>query len=118
MKLGDKGDIRPFLIKIGVALTLSLASFFYCRLRNKRPKPSLPPPSSLPHNSGLIFFLFSISFSFDFDFDLGFDFLFLMVSCHVFVLGFNGSLESRGRALCKIDVSSCRMFNFLFLFCP
>lgn len=71
MKLGDKGDIRPFLIKIGVALTLSLASFFYCRLRNKRPKPSLPPPSSLPHNSG-----------------------------------FNGSLESRGRALCKIDEKS------------
>ncbi|XP_031267705.1 protein CHUP1, chloroplastic isoform X1 [Pistacia vera] len=51
MKLGDKRDIRPILIKVGVALTISLAGFIYSRLRPKRPKPSLPPPPSLPRNS-------------------------------------------------------------------
>ncbi|KAK2654585.1 hypothetical protein Ddye_014441 [Dipteronia dyeriana] len=46
MKLGEKRDIRPILVKLGVALSLSFAGFIYARLRNNRAKPSLPPPPS------------------------------------------------------------------------
>ncbi|KAH7565348.1 hypothetical protein ACOSP7_020325 [Xanthoceras sorbifolium] len=47
MKLGEKRDIKPILIKFGVALSLSFAGFLCSRLlRNYRTKPSLPPPPS------------------------------------------------------------------------
>ncbi|KAK0597512.1 hypothetical protein LWI29_026063 [Acer saccharum] len=44
MKMGEKRGIKPILVKLGVALSLSFAGFIYARLRNHRAKPSLPPP--------------------------------------------------------------------------
>ncbi|KAM5579217.1 protein CHUP1, chloroplastic [Rosa sericea] len=39
-------DIKPLLLKFGVALALSFAGFLYSRLRTRRIKPSQPPPRS------------------------------------------------------------------------
>lgn len=41
----EKRDIRPVLVKFGVALALSLGGILYSILRNKRIRPSQPPPS-------------------------------------------------------------------------
>lgn len=50
----EKSNIKPLLVKFGVALALSFAGFIYSRFRNRRIKPSLPPPPS-PRSSGLNF---------------------------------------------------------------
>ncbi|OVA14458.1 hypothetical protein BVC80_1361g10 [Macleaya cordata] len=42
----DKRDIRPLLIKLGVAFALSFAGFVYSQLRTKRLRQSSTPPSS------------------------------------------------------------------------
>jgi hypothetical protein len=49
----EKKDIKPLLLKFGVALALSFAGFLYSRFRTKRIKSSPPPPSprSLDHGS-------------------------------------------------------------------
>ncbi|XP_050384167.1 protein CHUP1, chloroplastic-like [Argentina anserina] len=39
-------DIKPLLVKFGVALALSFAGFLYSRFRTRRIKPSQPPPRS------------------------------------------------------------------------
>ncbi|XP_030457523.1 protein CHUP1, chloroplastic isoform X2 [Syzygium oleosum] len=39
----EKRDIRPILLKFGVALALSFAGFLYSRIRTRRGKPKLPP---------------------------------------------------------------------------
>ncbi|KAI4355567.1 hypothetical protein L6164_004327 [Bauhinia variegata] len=44
----DKRDIKPVLLKFGVALALSLAGFLYSRLRTRRFKPSTTQPSARP----------------------------------------------------------------------
>lgn len=44
---GKNRDIKPLLLKFGVALALSFAGFLYSRLRTRRIKPSQPPPHSL-----------------------------------------------------------------------
>lgn len=46
MKLGERKDMKPLLVKFGVAFVFSLAGIFVVRLRKKGSKPSLPPPSS------------------------------------------------------------------------
>ncbi|KAF3450669.1 hypothetical protein FNV43_RR06758 [Rhamnella rubrinervis] len=43
---GEKSNIKPLLVKFGVALALSFAGFIYSRFRNRTIKPSLPPPPS------------------------------------------------------------------------
>ncbi|CAK9165325.1 unnamed protein product [Ilex paraguariensis] len=45
MMMKDKRDIRPVLLKFGVALALSLGGILYSILRTKRIKPSQSPPS-------------------------------------------------------------------------
>lgn len=52
MKLGDRKDMKPFLVKFGVAFVFSLAGIFVVRLRRKGTKPSLPPPSSVFSDHG------------------------------------------------------------------
>lgn len=47
----DKKDIRPVLVKLGVALALSFAGFLYSRIKCRRPIFSQPPCS--PNSSGL-----------------------------------------------------------------
>ena len=54
MKMKEKSDIKPLILKFGMALALSFAGFIYSRLRTRRIKPSLPPPPS-PRSSGLNF---------------------------------------------------------------
>lgn len=49
----EKRDIKPLLLKFGMALALSFAGFLYSRLRTRRIKPS-PPPA--PGSPGLSFF--------------------------------------------------------------
>ncbi|XP_048331440.2 protein CHUP1, chloroplastic [Ziziphus jujuba] len=46
MMTGDKGNIKPLLLKVGVALALSFAGFLFSRLRSRRVQPSLHPPTS------------------------------------------------------------------------
>ncbi|CAB4272476.1 unnamed protein product [Prunus armeniaca] len=46
MVLGKNRDIKPLLLKFGVAFALSFAGFLFSRLKIKRTKPSLPPPRS------------------------------------------------------------------------
>ncbi|XP_062087588.1 protein CHUP1, chloroplastic isoform X2 [Humulus lupulus] len=46
MKLKEKGDMKPLMLKFGLALALSFAGFIYSRLRTRRIKPALPPPPS------------------------------------------------------------------------
>ena len=53
----EKKDIKPLLLKFGVALALSFAGFLYSRFRTKRIKSSPPPP--LPRSLGSCFFLIS-----------------------------------------------------------
>ncbi|KAB1218482.1 Protein CHUP1, chloroplastic [Morella rubra] len=49
----EKRDIKPLLLKFGMALALSFAGFLYSRLRTRRIKPSPPPaPGSPDHSSG------------------------------------------------------------------
>ncbi|KAF4362123.1 hypothetical protein F8388_023975 [Cannabis sativa] len=45
MKLKERGDMRPLMLKFGMALALSFAGFIYSRLRTRRIKPALPPPT-------------------------------------------------------------------------
>ncbi|XVE88788.1 hypothetical protein DITRI_Ditri19aG0097100 [Diplodiscus trichospermus] len=47
MTLKEKTDLRPLLVKFGVAIALSFAGFLYSRLWTRRTKPYLPPPPSL-----------------------------------------------------------------------
>ncbi|XWS12015.1 hypothetical protein CRYUN_Cryun37aG0054000 [Craigia yunnanensis] len=47
MMLKEKRDLRPLLVKFGVAVALSFAGFLYSRLRTRKTKPYLPPPPSL-----------------------------------------------------------------------
>lgn len=75
MKLGEKRDIKPLLVKFGVAFVFSLAGFFISRHRTKKAKPALPPCP--PRLSGLSFSLYSV-FS-CIDFYLGFVFLYLIL---------------------------------------
>jgi len=43
----ERKDIRPLLVKFGVALALSFAGFLYSRITARRIKPSdSPPPAS------------------------------------------------------------------------
>ncbi|XP_022724778.1 protein CHUP1, chloroplastic-like isoform X2 [Durio zibethinus] len=44
MMLKEKRDLRPLLVKFGVAVALSFAGFLFSRLRTRKTKPSLPPP--------------------------------------------------------------------------
>ncbi|XP_021749873.1 protein CHUP1, chloroplastic-like isoform X2 [Chenopodium quinoa] len=44
MMIKDRQDIKPILVKFGVALALSFAGFLYSRIRIKRINPSDPPP--------------------------------------------------------------------------
>ena len=44
IKVAKNRDIKPLLVKFGVALALSFAGFLYSRLRTRRIKPSQPPP--------------------------------------------------------------------------
>lgn len=48
----DKRDIRPILLKFGVALALSFAGFLFSRFRTRRVKPRLPPPTGSPSDRG------------------------------------------------------------------
>ncbi|PON81086.1 actin binding protein family [Trema orientale] len=41
-----KSDMKPLILKFGMALALSFAGFLCSRLRTRRTKPSLPPPPS------------------------------------------------------------------------
>ncbi|KNA16301.1 hypothetical protein SOVF_090400 [Spinacia oleracea] len=45
MMINGRRDIKPILVKFGVALALSFAGFLYSRVRIKRIKPSGPSPS-------------------------------------------------------------------------
>ncbi|XVF25069.1 hypothetical protein REPUB_Repub13aG0181900 [Reevesia pubescens] len=47
MMLKEKRDLRPLLVKFGVAIALSFAGFLYSRFRTRKTKPFLPPPPSL-----------------------------------------------------------------------
>lgn len=53
MMVKEQRDIKPLLLKFGVALAISFAGFLYSRLRTKRIKPSPPPhsPRSLDHGN-------------------------------------------------------------------
>lgn len=43
----DKGNLmKPLLLKFGVVLAISFASFLYSRFRLKNKRPPLPPPLS------------------------------------------------------------------------
>ncbi|KAK9725355.1 hypothetical protein RND81_05G138200 [Saponaria officinalis] len=53
MMIKEKGNVRPLLVKFGVALAISFAGFLYARARNKRIGPLEPPPSP-PSNSDSI----------------------------------------------------------------
>lgn len=56
----EKSDIKPIILKVGVALALSFASFLYSRLKARRVNRSLPPPPpppQSPRSSGLENFL-------------------------------------------------------------
>ncbi|KAI3416959.1 uncharacterized protein J3R85_014952 [Psidium guajava] len=44
--VGEKGGIKPILLKFGVVLALSFAGFLYSRIRTRRVKPKLPPSGS------------------------------------------------------------------------
>ncbi|XP_057527711.1 protein CHUP1, chloroplastic isoform X2 [Amaranthus tricolor] len=46
MMIKEKRNMKPFLMKFGVALALSFAGFIYSRIRTRRFKPSLPSPKS------------------------------------------------------------------------
>ncbi|KAH9614253.1 hypothetical protein KSS87_013116 [Heliosperma pusillum] len=46
MMIKEKRDVRPLLVKFGVALALSFAGFLYVRIRTKRIQPSNSPPKS------------------------------------------------------------------------
>ncbi|OMO70924.1 hypothetical protein CCACVL1_18569 [Corchorus capsularis] len=46
MMLKEKRDLRPLLVKFGVAIALSFAGFLYSRLKTRKIKPYLPPPPS------------------------------------------------------------------------
>ncbi|KAL2925027.1 hypothetical protein RDABS01_007672 [Bienertia sinuspersici] len=48
MMIKDRRDIKPLLVKFGVALALSFAGFLFSRIRTKRIKPpdSPAPPLS------------------------------------------------------------------------
>ncbi|KAI4381889.1 hypothetical protein MLD38_007913 [Melastoma candidum] len=49
--LRDKKDIRPVLLKFGVAIALSFAGFFYAQIQRRRAdrsRPGLPPQNSRP----------------------------------------------------------------------
>ncbi|KAJ7951685.1 protein CHUP1, chloroplastic [Quillaja saponaria] len=51
MMVREQRDIKPFVLKLGLALALSFAGFVYSRLRTRRikPSPSLPSPCSSGH---------------------------------------------------------------------
>ncbi|KAL9243639.1 hypothetical protein vseg_017499 [Gypsophila vaccaria] len=51
MMIKEKGDVRPLLVKFGVALAISFAGFLYARVRTKRIRRLDPPPSPPPSNS-------------------------------------------------------------------
>lgn len=62
MMVGGKNrDIKPLLLKVGVAFALSFAGFLFSRLKTRKMKPSLPPPRS-PCSSGLSSHFILISF--------------------------------------------------------
>ena len=63
MMVKEQRDIKPLLLKFGVALAISFAGFLYSRLRTKRINPSPPPPS--PRSLGSHFFLISNLFIVD-----------------------------------------------------
>lgn len=50
VKMKEKSDIKPIILKVGVALALSFASFLYSRLRTRRVNRSLPPPPPPPQS--------------------------------------------------------------------
>lgn len=43
---GRNRDIKPLLLKVGVAFALSFAGFLFSRLKTRKMKPCLPPPRS------------------------------------------------------------------------
>ncbi|XVE52002.1 hypothetical protein DITRI_Ditri02bG0085400 [Diplodiscus trichospermus] len=45
MMFKEKRDLRPLLVELGVAIALSFAGLLYSRLRTRKTKPYLPPPS-------------------------------------------------------------------------
>ena len=51
MMIKERRDVKPLLVKFGVALALSFAGFLYSRIRTKRIKPPDSPPP--PPSSGL-----------------------------------------------------------------
>lgn len=44
--VGEKKDVRPLLLKLGMALAFSFAGFLYSHFKRKRIGPPRPPPSS------------------------------------------------------------------------
>lgn len=48
----EKSNIKPLIVKFGLALVVSFVGFIYSRFRNRRIKPPLPPPPS-PRFSGI-----------------------------------------------------------------
>lgn len=53
--VGENKDVRPLLVKLGLALAISVAGFFFSRFKTKRIGPFRPPPSPQPSGSGFPF---------------------------------------------------------------
>ena len=60
MMMKEQRDIKPLLLKFGVALAISFARFLLSRLRTKRIKPSSPPHSPRSLGSHFFFPLYQI----------------------------------------------------------
>lgn len=64
MRLKEKEDLRPGIVKFGVAVALSLGGILYYYLRDKRVRP-LDSPTS-PHSSGISYTFMCIFLFFNF----------------------------------------------------